>query len=103
MLVSEIMLQQTPVVRVLPAWTRWMQRWPAPADLAAEAPGEAIRMWERLGYPRRALRLHAAAVAIVQRHGGTIWAESLGAQQGSCFHVRLPREAPASPAAAAAS
>jgi signal transduction histidine kinase len=40
---------------------------------------------------------------IVQRHGGTIWAESLGAQQGSCFHVRLPREAPASPAAAAAS
>jgi A/G-specific adenine glycosylase len=71
-LVSEVMLQQTPVVRVLPAWVRWMERWPAPADLAAEAPGEAIRMWERLGYPRRALRLDAAAVAIVERHGGAV-------------------------------
>jgi A/G-specific adenine glycosylase len=66
------MLQQTPVVRVLPAWTRWMERWPTPADLAAEAPGEAIRMWERLGYPRRALRLHAAAAALVERHGGEV-------------------------------
>ena len=72
MLVSEIMLQQTPVVRVLPAWARWMQRWPAPGDLAREAPGEAIRMWERLGYPRRALRLHAAAVVLVERHGGEV-------------------------------
>src|SRR3954466_5582158 len=71
-LVSEVMLQQTPVVRVLPAWERWMARWPAPADLAADAPGEAIRMWERLGYPRRALRLHACAVAIVDRHGGEV-------------------------------
>jgi A/G-specific adenine glycosylase len=71
-LVSEVMLQQTPVVRVLPAWDRWMERWPRPADLAAEAPGEAIRMWERLGYPRRALRLHAAAVAVVERHGGEV-------------------------------
>jgi A/G-specific adenine glycosylase len=71
-LVSEIMLQQTPVVRVLPAWQRWMERWPTPADLAAEAPGQAIRMWERLGYPRRALRLHAAAVAMVERHGGEV-------------------------------
>jgi A/G-specific adenine glycosylase len=71
-LVSEIMLQQTPVVRVLPAWQRWMERWPIPADLAAEAPGQAIRMWERLGYPRRALRLHACAVAITQRHGGEV-------------------------------
>ncbi len=71
-LVSEIMLQQTPVVRVLPAWQRWMQRWPRPADLAAEAPGEAIRAWERLGYPRRALRLHAAATAIVERHAGEV-------------------------------
>ena len=72
MLVSEVMLQQTPVVRVLPAWQRWMQRWPRPADLAADAPGEAIRAWERLGYPRRALRLHAAATAIVERHGGEV-------------------------------
>ena len=66
------MLQQTPVVRVLPAWERWMRRWPTATDLAADAPGEAIRMWERLGYPRRALRLHAAATAVVERHGGEI-------------------------------
>jgi A/G-specific adenine glycosylase len=66
------MLQQTPVARVLPAWTRWMERWPEAAALAAEPPGEAIRMWERLGYPRRALRLHAAAVAIRERHGGEV-------------------------------
>jgi A/G-specific adenine glycosylase len=66
------MLQQTPVVRVLPAWHRWMERWPTPTDLAADAPGEAVRMWERLGYPRRALRLHAAAVAIVERHRGEV-------------------------------
>ncbi|SEF09858.1 A/G-specific adenine glycosylase [Jiangella alba] len=71
-LVSEIMLQQTPVVRVEPVWHEWMRRWPRPADLAAEEPGEAIRAWGRLGYPRRALRLHAAAVAIVDRHGGAV-------------------------------
>ncbi|MFD0820146.1 A/G-specific adenine glycosylase, partial [Micromonospora zhanjiangensis] len=56
-LVSEIMLQQTPVVRVLPAWRAWLARWPVPAALAADTPAEAIRMWGRLGYPRRALRL----------------------------------------------
>lgn len=71
-LVSEIMLQQTPVARVLPAWQRWMERWPRPVDLAKDAPGEAIRRWDRLGYPRRALRLHAAATAIVDRHGGEV-------------------------------
>jgi A/G-specific adenine glycosylase len=71
-LVSEVMLQQTPVVRVLPAWRAWLDRWPVPAELAAASPGEAIRMWDRLGYPRRALRLHAAATAIVERHGGQI-------------------------------
>nr|WP_199700791.1 A/G-specific adenine glycosylase [Jiangella rhizosphaerae] len=71
-LVSEIMLQQTPVVRVEPVWHEWMRRWPRPADLAAEEPGEAIRAWGRLGYPRRALRLHAAAAAIVERHGGMV-------------------------------
>ena len=63
-LVSEIMLQQTPVSRVLPIWTQWLQRWPTPAALAAEEPAAAIRAWARLGYPRRALRLHAAARAI---------------------------------------
>jgi len=71
-LVSEIMLQQTPVVRVLPVWEEWLRRWPTPADLAAEPAGEAVRAWGRLGYPRRALRLHAAAVAIGDSHGGTV-------------------------------
>jgi A/G-specific adenine glycosylase len=71
-MVSEFMLQQTPVARVLPAYETWMMRWPKPADLAAEAPGEAVRAWDRLGYPRRALRLHAAARAIVEQHGGEV-------------------------------
>jgi A/G-specific adenine glycosylase len=71
-LVSEIMLQQTPVVRVLPAWEAWMERWPTPAHLAKEPSGEAVRMWNRLGYPRRALRLHACAVAITEEHGGEV-------------------------------
>ncbi|MGA5702183.1 A/G-specific adenine glycosylase [Peterkaempfera bronchialis] len=71
-MVSEFMLQQTPVKRVLPAYTAWLERWPTPAALAADAPGEAVRMWGRLGYPRRALRLHAAATAITERHGGEV-------------------------------
>jgi A/G-specific adenine glycosylase len=71
-LVSEVMLQQTPVARVLPVWTAWMERWPLPADLAAQPPGEAVRAWGRLGYPRRALRLHAAATAIRDDHGGVV-------------------------------
>ena len=71
-LVSELMLQQTPVARVLPVHEAWLERWPRPADLAAEPAGEAVRMWGRLGYPRRALRLHAAAQAIVDRHGGEV-------------------------------
>ena len=71
-LVSEIMLQQTPVVRVLPVWEEWLRRWPEPADLAQEPAGEAVRAWGRLGYPRRALRLHASAVAIGANHGGMV-------------------------------
>jgi A/G-specific adenine glycosylase len=71
-LVSEIMLQQTPVVRVLPAWREWLARWPVPAALAADTPAEAIRMWGRLGYPRRALRLRECAVALMDRHGGEV-------------------------------
>ncbi|TQM77490.1 A/G-specific DNA-adenine glycosylase [Thermopolyspora flexuosa] len=71
-LVSEIMLQQTPVARVLPAWEAWLRRWPTPADLAAEPPGEAVRQWGRLGYPRRALNLHACARRIVAEHGGEV-------------------------------
>lgn len=71
-LVSEVMLQQTPVARVEPVWQQWLARWPTPAALAADEPGEAVRAWGRLGYPRRALRLHAAAVDVVERHGGAL-------------------------------
>ena len=71
-MVSEFMLQQTPVVRVLPVFEIWLRRWPRPADLAADSPGDALREWGRLGYPRRALRLHAAATAITNEHGGRV-------------------------------
>ena len=71
-LVSEIMLQQTPVARVLPAYQAWLERWPTPAALAAAPAGEAVRQWGRLGYPRRALRLHAAACILALRHGGEV-------------------------------
>lgn len=71
-LVSEVMLQQTPVSRVLPVWPRWMARWPTPAALARDEPAEAIRCWGRLGYPRRALRLHGCAGEIVHRHHGRV-------------------------------
>ena len=69
---SEVMSQQTPLARVEPIWCEWMERWPTPAHLAAAAPGEAVRAWGRLGYPRRALRLHEAAQAMVERHGGAV-------------------------------
>lgn len=71
-LVSEFMLQQTQVDRVLPRWHAWLDAWPTPADLAAALAGDAIRAWGRLGYPRRAAWLHAAAVQIVERHGGRV-------------------------------
>lgn len=71
-LVSEFMLQQTPVSRVLPVHETWLARWPTPAALAEEPSGEAVRAWGRLGYPRRALRLHAAAVAITEQHEGRV-------------------------------
>ena len=74
-LVSEFMLQQTPVNRVLPMYEAWLEHWPKPGDLAAEPSGEAVRAWGRLGYPRRALRLHAAAAAITERHGGVVPAQ----------------------------
>ncbi len=71
-LVSEIMLQQTPVSRVLPAHERWLARWPGPPSLAAASPGDAVRQWGRLGYPRRALWLHATARILTERHGGEV-------------------------------
>lgn len=70
--VSEVMSQQTPLSRVEPAWSDWLERWPTPAALAADSPGEAVRRWGRLGYPRRALRLHEAAAVMVSRHGGAV-------------------------------
>lgn len=76
-LVSEIMLQQTPVARVLPRWQAWMRRWPEPADLAAAPTAEVIRAWDRLGYPRRALRLQECARAICARHGGQVPADEV--------------------------
>ncbi len=71
-LVSEFMLQQTPVARVLPVYHEWLTRWPTPAALAAEPAGAAVRAWGRLGYPRRALRLHAAATAIRDEFDGQV-------------------------------
>ena len=71
-LVSEFMLQQTPVARVIPRLEEWLLRWPTPAALAAVPPSEAVRAWASLGYPRRALWLHSAAVEITERHGGVV-------------------------------
>ncbi|TFD89378.1 A/G-specific adenine glycosylase [Cryobacterium lactosi] len=71
-LVSEFMLQQTPVNRVIPRLSEWLERWPTPKDLASVPPGEAVRAWASLGYPRRALWLHAAAGQITERHGGIV-------------------------------
>jgi A/G-specific adenine glycosylase len=74
-LVSEFMLQQTPVERVRDPWAAWLERWPSPGSLAAAPAGAAVRAWGRLGYPRRALRLHAAAVVICERFGGQVPAD----------------------------
>lgn len=71
-MVSEFMLQQTPVARVLPIHEQWLSRWPTPTSLADQASGEAVRAWGRLGYPRRALRLHAAATVIRDSHDGSV-------------------------------
>jgi A/G-specific adenine glycosylase len=71
-LVSEVMLQQTPVARVLPVYEEWLSRWPTPAALAAAPAGDAVRAWGHLGYPRRALRLHATARVLTERHGGEV-------------------------------
>ena len=63
-LVSEVMLQQTQVERVVPRWLRWLERWPTAAALADASPAEVIRVWQGLGYNRRALSLHRAAQTI---------------------------------------
>jgi len=74
-LVSEVMLQQTPVARVRPVYQAWLARWPTPSALAADSPGEAVRTWGKLGYPRRALRLHECACVLVDRFDGAVPAD----------------------------
>ena len=63
-LVSEVMLQQTQVDRVIPRYLDWLERWPSVEALAADSAGEVIRTWQGLGYNRRALALHRAAQLI---------------------------------------
>lgn len=72
-LVSEIMLQQTQVERVIPRWHAWLDKWPTVEALAAASPGDLIVEWQGLGYNRRALNLHRAA-AHVAEHG---WPDDL--------------------------
>ena len=71
-LVSEFMLQQTPVARVIPHLDAWLQRWPTPTSMAAASPAEVVTQWANLGYPRRALWLHGAAIAVAEQHGGVV-------------------------------
>ncbi|CAN7286181.1 A/G-specific adenine glycosylase [Microbacterium foliorum] len=71
-LVSEFMLQQTPVNRVIPHLEAWLDRWPTPAAMAAASTSDVLQQWANLGYPRRALWLHRAAVEITERHGGVV-------------------------------
>lgn len=83
-LVSEVMLQQTQVERVIPKYEAFVRRWPTPAALAASSTGDVLAAWSGLGYNRRAARLREAAIAIVGRHGGAMPAdvESLEALPG---------------------
>ncbi|MGF2948335.1 HhH-GPD family protein [Microbacterium alcoholitolerans] len=71
-LVSEFMLQQTPVARVIPHLEAWLTRWPSPAEMAKATPAEVVHQWANLGYPRRALWLHRAAAQVVEQHGGVV-------------------------------
>ena len=71
-LVSEFMLQQTPVARVIPRLDEWLALWPTAAALATASPGDALRAWKSLGYPRRALALHACATTITRQHAGHV-------------------------------
>jgi A/G-specific adenine glycosylase len=66
-LVSEVMLQQTQVERVVPRYVRWLERWPSAEALAAAATADVLREWQGLGYNRRALNLHRAATVIAER------------------------------------
>ncbi len=74
-LVSEVMLAQTQVTRVIPKWESFLARWPNPARCAAAPVGEVIAAWSGLGYNRRAVFLHGAAVAIATNHRGVVPAD----------------------------
>ncbi len=69
---SEVMAQQTPVARVAPMWLEWVERWPTATSLADSSAADVVRAWGRLGYPRRALNLHAAATTIRDEFGGVV-------------------------------
>jgi A/G-specific adenine glycosylase len=71
-LVSEFMLQQTPVARVAPIWVDWVARWPTPSATAAAGSADVLRAWGKLGYPRRAKRLHECAVVIATEHADVV-------------------------------
>lgn len=71
-LVSEFMLQQTPVARVEPIWRDWVARWPTPSATAAATAADVLRAWGKLGYPRRAKRLHECAIAIATEHDDVV-------------------------------
>ena len=71
-LVSEFMLQQTPVARVAPIWVDWIARWPTPSATAAAGSADVLRAWGKLGYPRRAKRLHECAVVIATEHADVV-------------------------------
>ncbi|WP_307846212.1 A/G-specific adenine glycosylase [Rhodococcus sp. CX] len=74
-LMSEVMLQQTPVARVAPIWEQWVQRWPVPSLMAASSQADVLRAWGKLGYPRRALRLHECAGVLAAEHGDMVPAD----------------------------
>jgi A/G-specific adenine glycosylase len=71
-LVSEFMLQQTPVARVEPIWLDWVARWPTASATAAASAADVLRAWGKLGYPRRAKRLHECATVIAAEYGDEV-------------------------------
>jgi A/G-specific adenine glycosylase len=71
-LVSEFMLQQTPVARVLPVWSEWVLRWPTASATAAASAADVLRAWGKLGYPRRAKRLHECATVIARDYADVV-------------------------------
>ena len=71
-LVSEFMLQQTPVARVLPVWNDWVARWPTPSATARASAADVLRAWGKLGYPRRAKRLHECATVIAREYDDVV-------------------------------